>query len=169
MNLAITIRPHGAGKFWGDFMRQLKENYRPVIEQLLPDDKLNSAEWLLRSMFDPLMEPVKEFSHSVLVFTYDEEDAERNVIETNVEQFTMDNRMQILLDRVKYLIMNPHSQRLNNWEAYTEEAKLAFYVHVEKSLMELSKELYEEMFAEVSEITFRFSKEKKHEGSLPPQ
>lgn len=167
MNLAITIRPHGAGKFWGGFMRRLKENYQPVVEQLLPEDRLKSTEWLLRSMFNPLMEPVKEFAHSVLVFTYDEEDAEQGVIETNVEQFTMDNRMQILLDRVKYLIMNPISSRLNSWDAYTDEVKLAFYEYVEKSLMELAKELYEEMFAEVSEITFRFSKEKRNEDNLP--
>ncbi|QVW55727.1 hypothetical protein pEaSNUABM9_00146 [Erwinia phage pEa_SNUABM_9] len=160
MNLAITIKPHASGKFWGNFMRQTRENYIPVIEQMLPQDKIDSSDWLIRSMFNPLYEPVKEFSQAVFVFVYDADDRERGVIETNVDQFTLDNRMTVLLDRVKYLIMNTHSQRLNNWELYTEEVKLAFYQYMEKCLMILAKELYDEMFAEVSEITFRFSKEK---------
>lgn len=173
MKIAINLTPDGGEDLWKTLLADLYTHYTPVVDKFIykgKDPEVNYAAAVLLQMIDPLYRPLSDLSKALLVFVFDESDAEAGVIETNVEQFTLDNRVQDTLAEIRQGVLSSRVHIDNETlEAYDVEQREAFYKHVEGRVMELIKELYDKAFGDVDEITFRFSKEKKHEGSLPPQ
>lgn len=172
MNIAINLTPDGGEDLWKKLLADLFTHYTPVVEKFFPIGCEYAGEGpaaaVLLQMIDPLYQPLDDLSKALLVFVFDESDNNAGVIETNVEQFTLDNRVQDTLTAMRQGIF---SSRVHiddkNVEGYDVAARQAFYEHVENRVMELIKSLYDKAFGDVDEITFRFSKEKKHESGLP--
>ncbi|ANZ48797.1 hypothetical protein BIZ83_gp056 [Erwinia phage vB_EamM_ChrisDB] len=159
MKLIINFTPEGHEDVWKKLMGDLFSNYRPVIDQMLPDMTEGEVCAILLGMLDPLYTPIRKLSEAVLVFEFDSTDVDGGIIETNVSQFTLDNRVQVTLEEIRQGIYSGHVNHAGDTlEAYGREEREAFYQHVEKQLMALVKDLYEKTFADVSEITFHFSK-----------
>lgn len=167
MKIAINLTPDGGEHLWKQLLGELFTQYTPVVEKFLPDDrpKAGQAMAVLLQMIDPLYAPLGDLSKALLVFVFDETDNEAGVIETNVEQFTLDNRVQETLAVMRQGIL---SSRVHVDDelllAYDVEQREAFYKHVEGRVMELIQTLYDKAFGDVDEITFRFSKRKANEG-----
>ena len=173
MNIAINLTPDGGEDLWKKLITDLFTHYAPVVEKLLPVTKVPhedevAAGRVLMQMIDPLYGMLDDLAKALLVFVFDETDNNAGVIETNVEQFTLDNRVQDTLATMRQSILTD-TITFNDepLEAYDAEQREAFYKHIEGRVMELIKTLYDKAFGDVDEITFRFSKEKKHESGLP--
>ncbi|ANZ48520.1 hypothetical protein BIZ78_gp055 [Erwinia phage vB_EamM_Caitlin] len=173
MKIAINLTPDGGEDLWKQLLGDLFTHYTPVVDKFIyngKDSDVNYSAAVLLQMIDPLYSPLSDLSKALLVFVFDESDNHAGIIEANIEQFTLDNRVQDTLAAIRQGIF---SSRVliddETLEAYDVEQRQAFYEHVENRVMELIKTLYDKAFGDVDEITFRFSKEKKHEGSLPPQ
>lgn len=173
MKIAINLTPDGGQDLWKKLLADLYTHYMPVVDKFFPigsDAGPGPTAAVLLQMIDPLYCPLDDLSKALLVFVFDESDNNAGVIETSVEQFTLDNRVQETLAVMRQGIFSSRVHiATETIEAYGVEQREAFYKYVEGRVMELIKTLYDQAFGDVDEITFRFSKEKKHEGSLPPQ
>lgn len=167
MKIAINLTPDGGEGLWKQLLGELFTQYTPVVDKLLPVDnpQAGQAMAVLLQMVDPLYTPLGELSKALLVFVFDETDNEAGVIETNVEQFTLDNRVQGTLAVMRQGILGSQVQFEDEpLAAYDVEQREAFYKHVEGRVMELIQTLYDKAFGDVDEITFRFSKRKVNES-----
>ncbi|QVW28739.1 hypothetical protein pEaSNUABM8_00242 [Erwinia phage pEa_SNUABM_8] len=162
MKLIINFTPDGYEAAWTTLMGDLFARYLPVVEKMLPEESVENVRATLLGMLDPLYKPIGDLSKAILIFEFDKSDVDRGVIATNVTQFTMDNRLQVTLEEIRQSIYSGHVGANGvTIKEYGREEREAFYQHVEKQLMVLVEDLYEKTFADVSEITFQFSKEKK--------
>lgn len=171
MKIAINLTPDGGEGLWKQLLGELFTQYTPVVDKFLPTGSPAAGQSMavLLQMIDPLYAPLGDLSKALLVFVFDETDNQAGIIETTVEQFTLDNRVQDTLAAMRQGIL---SSRVHVDDelltAYGVEEREAFYKHVEGRVMELIQTLYDKAFGDVDEITFRFSKEKKHERSRQP-
>lgn len=170
MKIAINLTPDGGQELWKKLLADLFTHYTPVVDKFWPVgcEHAGSSAAVLLQMIDPLYRPLDDLSQALLVFVFDETDNNAGVIETNVEQFTLDTRVQDTLAAMRQGIFSSRVH-LNDEtiEAYDAEQREAFYKHVENRVMDLIKTLYDKAFGDVDEITFRFSKEKRNEDNLP--
>lgn len=168
MKIAINLTPEGSEGLWKQLLGELFTQYTPVVEKLIPTEspQAGQAKVVLLQMIDPLYAPLVDLSKALLVFVFDETDNQAGIIETTVEQFTLDNRVQDTLAALRQRILSSRVEYEGVMlESYDVEAREAFYKHVEGRLMELIQTLYDVAFGDVDEITFRFSKRKVDEHS----
>lgn len=159
MKLIINFTPDGYENAWKKLLGDTMERYTPVVEKMLPDASVEEVRAVLLRMIDPLYSPISDLSGAVLMFEFDKSDVNNGIIETTVTQFTLDNRLQVTLEEIRQGIYSGYvCSKGETLEAYGREEREAFYKYVEKALMTLTDELFELTFAEVSDITFHFSK-----------